>query len=359
MLHGVARTFSLTIAQLPIALRALVGNAYLLCRIADTIEDEPALSLAQKDAFSKRWVKVVGGRTAADSFARELGAHLSASTTDAERRLVAETARVVRINREFSDRQRRSLERCVRIMAHGMVEFQRKATSDGLKAMSDVDRYCYHVAGVVGETLTELFCDYSAEIENHREELLQLSVSFGQGLQMVNILKDIWEDRRRGACWLPRDVFKNAGLVELSTLSPGHAPPGFVVGLTDLVAITRRHLASGLRYVLLIPARETGIRRCCLLPLGLALLTLRRIHATPAFVSGQEVKVPRNHVWAVASVSSALASSNSALALLFDTLSRGLPEDSSRFNDCGCSRRPRTQDRPATGPIAEELSDRR
>ena len=327
MLHGVARSFSLTIAQLPLALRAVVGNAYLLCRIADTIEDEPSLSLEEKDAFSQRWVEVVAGSTSASSFARELGARLSASATEAERSLVAETARVVSVTHEFSSRQRRSLERCVRIMTRGMVEFQRRATPDGLKAMTEVDRYCYHVAGVVGETLTELFCDYSAEIENHREELLTLSVSFGQGLQMINILKDIWEDRRRGTCWLPRDVFQRAGLGELSTLSPGHAPQGFVAGLTDLVGITRGHLASGLRYVLLIPARETGIRRCCLLPLGLALLTLRRIHATPAFESGQEVKVPRNQVWAVVAVSSALSRSNSALALLFDTLGRGLPED--------------------------------
>ena len=51
ILEGVARTFALTIAQLPPILREAVGNAYLLCRIADTIEDEPALPLAQKQAF--------------------------------------------------------------------------------------------------------------------------------------------------------------------------------------------------------------------------------------------------------------------------------------------------------------------
>ena len=41
MLQCVSRTFALTIPQLPGALRDVVGNAYLLCRIADTIEDEP------------------------------------------------------------------------------------------------------------------------------------------------------------------------------------------------------------------------------------------------------------------------------------------------------------------------------
>ena len=51
MLQCVSRTFALTIPQLPGALRDVVGNAYLLCRIADTIEDEPTLPAWQKQAF--------------------------------------------------------------------------------------------------------------------------------------------------------------------------------------------------------------------------------------------------------------------------------------------------------------------
>ena len=84
-----------------------------------------------------------------------------------------------------------------------MAEFQRHATAAGLNDLPHLDRYCYHVAGVVGEMLTELFCDYSAKINERRNELLPLAVSFGQGLQMTNILKDVWDDRQRGACWLP------------------------------------------------------------------------------------------------------------------------------------------------------------
>ena len=39
-LPGVSRTFALTIPELPGDLRRVVTNAYLLCRIADTIEDD-------------------------------------------------------------------------------------------------------------------------------------------------------------------------------------------------------------------------------------------------------------------------------------------------------------------------------
>ena len=72
--------------------------------------------------------------------------------------------------------------------------------------------------------LTELLCDYSPEIGERREDLLGLSVSFGQGLQMTNILKDVWDDQRRGACWLPRDVFRSAGF-DLHSLSTGRTAP--------------------------------------------------------------------------------------------------------------------------------------
>ena len=324
ILQGVSRTFALTIPQLPDKLRDVVGNAYLLCRITDTIEDEPALSAGQKRTFAERFAEVVAGRAEAKPFAHELGALLSSSTTPSEHDLIANTVRVIRITSGFNTAQRGALERCVKIMAGGMAEFQQNATPDGLNDVPHLDHYCYYVAGVVGEMLTELFCDYSAEINERREELLTLSVSFGQGLQMTNILKDVWDDRDRGACWLPQDVFLAAGF-DLRSLSPGQTDPGFVKGLSELVAIARQHLANALRYTLIIPAHETGIRRHCLWALGMAVLTLRRIHATPTFSSGQEVKISRRSVWTVVIVTSALARSNLALKFLFGVLTRRLP----------------------------------
>ncbi len=48
--------------------------------------------------------------------------------------------------------------------------------------------------------------------------LSTLAASFAQGLQMTNILKDVWEDRSRGACWLPQEVFCRHG-VDLAQIS--------------------------------------------------------------------------------------------------------------------------------------------
>ncbi len=325
ILPEVSRTFALTIPELPDELRDVVSNAYLLCRIADTIEDETALSATQKHALAERFVDVVAGGVSADLFAHQLGAELSSSTTSSEHDLIANAARVVRITHGFKPVQREALTRCVRIMAHGMTEFQVQATPHGLPDLARLDRYCYHVAGVVGEMLTELFCDYATEIHAHRDELLQLSVSFGQGLQMTNILKDVWNDHQRGACWLPRDVFSDAGF-DLELLSVDHYDPRFANGLATLVGVARGHLGNALRYIQLIPAREGGIRRFCLWALGMAVLTLRRIHATPAFRDGQQVKISRRSVRAVTVLPGALVRSNLALTLLFKVLTGVLPK---------------------------------
>ena len=324
ILEKVSRSFAFTIPQLPSALRHAVGNAYLICRIADTIEDEPTLSTGQKDLFYGRLVAVIEGIEDPRSFAHDLSALLSARTTKNERDLIANTVRVIRITHGLNDVQRAAIHRCVRIMSDGMLEFQRKASLEGLNDINHLNQYCYVVAGVVGEMLTELFCDYSEKINAHHDELFELATSFGQCLQMINILKDMWEDRTRGVCWLPRNVFSSSG-IELKTLSPGQTDPRFTKGLSSLIGVAIHHSARSLRYVLLIPPHETGIRRFCLWSLGMGVLTLQRIHRNPSFRNGQEVKISRNSVKTIVLVSNALSRWNSGLKILFAALAIGLP----------------------------------
>ena len=324
ILEEVSRSFAFTIPQLPHELRIAVGNAYLLCRIADTIEDEPDLSPEQKDRFYGHFIDVIEGREDPSDFSRNLGAALSPRSTEYERDLVANTDSVIRVTSSLRPAQRAAIRRCIKIMTEGMAQFQRKASLEGLHDIRRFDRYCYVVAGVVGEMLTDLFCEYSGEIDARRDDLYALSTSFGQGLQMTNILKDMWDDRGRGVCWLPRDVFSSTG-IELRSLTPGQADPGFVRGLSELVAISIHHLTGALKYVLLIPPHETGIRRFCLWSLGMAVLTLRRIHRYPAFRNGQDVKISRKSVKAVVVASNALSRSNSGLRFLFAAMTRGLP----------------------------------
>ena len=77
ILPHVSRTFALTIPQLPEGLRTAVTCAYLLCRIADTIEDEPALSPPETLAFLQRFSAVLAGQGEPAALAREIERRLS------------------------------------------------------------------------------------------------------------------------------------------------------------------------------------------------------------------------------------------------------------------------------------------
>ena len=324
ILPGVSRTFALTIPVLPGHLADVVTNAYLLCRLADTIEDDVGLDDGQKSTFHRRFVAVVEGRDNADDFARALEPLLSSRTLADERDLVANTASVIRVTHSFMPAQRDALTRCVSIMCKGMPEFQRNRSLRGLEDLDEMGRYCYYVAGVVGEMLTELFCLHCPELAVQRERMLRLAVSFGQGLQMTNILKDIWDDRQAGTCWLPRSVFARHGF-DLEDMETGHGSEAFALGLRELVGVAHAHLRNALEYTCMIPKRESGIRKFCLWAIGLAVLTLRKIHNNPAFAAGAEVKVSRRTVKATIMTTNLTLMSNRAVRMVFDRAADGLP----------------------------------
>jgi len=303
ILNDISRSFAFTIPQLPACLQISISNAYLLCRIADTIEDDRLLDTNEKAYFTQKFLEVLAQKYSTKQFSQTLLARLAPETSVAEIDLLTHTNRVVEITHSLSHLQQQALFDCVKIMSQGMNEFQClqiDKTRVGLENTSMLSRYCYYVAGVVGEMLTTLFCDYNPQIAEQNLILKSYSVAFGQGLQMTNILKDIWDDRERHICWLPHDVFSEAGF-ELNnfysmSIKAGDANPAFRRGVLRLVQLTVAQLDDALAYSLLIPSKEKGIRRFCLWAIAMSVLTLRNIVAQKGFYSPKQVKISRNQV---------------------------------------------------------------
>ena len=90
----VSRTFALTIPQLPEPLDLVTGNAYLWCRLADTIEDEPNLDAKRKRALHQSLLAVLDGDLAASCWSRRVAEYLTEATPKAERELAAGVARI-------------------------------------------------------------------------------------------------------------------------------------------------------------------------------------------------------------------------------------------------------------------------
>ncbi len=322
ILKKVSRSFALTIPELPPSLARAVTNAYLICRIIDTIEDDEGLELERKALFLEDFINVLDGLKSAEQFSVSLCAVFSQQVPEDEKDLVGNTPTVIGGTSSLNARQQAAIRKCAATMARGMLEFQRKKTRLGLTDLGEFDRYCYFVAGVVGEMLTELFCDYSPEIDNRSKDLQVLAVSFGQGLQMTNIIKDIWDDRGRGACWMPRSVFERAGC-DLNGLETG--TEAFGRAISEMIGIARGHLKNALAYTTLIPPEEAGIRKFCLWAVGMAVFTLRNVHKKLDYRSGADVKISRRTLKSIIFFSNLARRNNFLLERMFELTTRDLP----------------------------------
>lgn len=324
LLHGVSRTFALTIPQLPVELRNAVGNGYLLCRIADTIEDDPGIDCDQKFLFYQEFLDVLNKRADAHEFSQHLGASLSDAMLPAEHEMVSQTPAIVGLTHSLPEIQQEALIHCTQIMCRGMSEFQSSKSLDGLDSIEQMYWYCYVVAGVVGEMLTELFCDHMELSAKQKETMLDLGVCFGLGLQMTNILKDVWEDREDGSCWLPREIFGEHGN-DLGQIIRLRQSDRLSDGIEELVAIAHDNLDAAVRYTCLIPKNQVGVRRFCLWAIGMALLTLQNIYRNPGYEHSADVKISRRRVKAVILSSNSVVYSNRLTRAWFDLASLGLP----------------------------------
>jgi len=323
LLEEVSRSFAFTIPQLPIPLCRIVGNAYLLCRVADIIEDENNLTFEKKKIFFRKWIAIVSEYESPAGFMDELLPFLSDHHSLPERLLIQNIDEVIRITRSFNEDVRKRLKRCITLMCIGMEWFQNHRSPYGLKSLIELEYYCYFVAGVVGELLTEIFCDYSAKIYQRRESLRRLAISFGQGLQMTNILKDLWKDLNRGVCWLPRDIFQRNGF-HLEELSNQDFSKAFREGLMELIGIAKSHLKNALTYTLFIPKSETGLRKFCLWAIGLAIFSLRKVSKIDNFIPQVDVKISKRNVKLIIQVTQLTLRSNFLLKFLFHLTTKGL-----------------------------------
>ena len=294
ILGSVSRTFALTIPLLPPTMEKVVGNTYLLCRIVDTIEDAVDLSPETKQVLSKLFLEAVLEKSPVSSFVDPCLDALKNYSNQDELDLILNTPTVLRILHTCSLRDQVAVSRCISIMSNGMSHFHGKQAEEGLKDLQEFEEYCYVVAGVVGELLTTIFSNHSPEFAQRIRGHEDLAIAFGQALQMTNILKDSPEDRARGVSWKP---------VSMSQ--------------TELLSIAYQKLEDSLRYILLIPKQDIGMRQFCFLAFGLAVMTLSKIAKRKQFIYKDEVKLSRRAVMSFYSITKIAASSDLLMKAFF------------------------------------------
>ncbi len=318
MLPRVSRTFALGIRLLPRSLEDPVTIGYLLCRIADTIEDDRALAPERKLQLLDQFLVCFNDADAAERFAGDAaGTGMSA----ADRELVDGSSTVFRAFRALDGTSRGILAEWVSEMTRGMQQFVR-AYPYGIRIVSveEFRRYCYFVAGTVGHLLTELWHAQSPFIRSRTyTKLLVNCEAFGEALQIVNILKDIpWDVEHENAVYIPRDLLEAAGSGHDSLLDPRLRPRNRVA-LETLLSLAEADLNDALDYVSEIPPAAMRIRLFCVLPIVFAAATLREIkQSEQMLVSGGGVKITRSEVNALILAGSTTTLSNTTLRWLME-----------------------------------------
>ncbi|MCA2981812.1 MAG: squalene/phytoene synthase family protein [Myxococcaceae bacterium] len=289
LLTRTSRTFALVIPRLPEPTRGAVTVAYLLLRLADTVEDSAGWPVAQRRAALEALAKALETRRADVEALAGSWRALGVTRDDGCLELLSSAGVVVRALERLSPGHEGLVREHVARSVRGMGELLAGAPERGhqLSSLSELRAYCYVVAGLVGELLTALFRADAPSLEAVADRLSARAVAFGEGLQLVNVLKDEAVDEREGRRFIPRAVSRQA-----------------------LVGLARADLAQAREYVAALRegGAPEGVVAFAWLPVELAVATLERLEA-----QGAGAKLSRDEVFAlVAAVDAQLAAGRAA-----------------------------------------------
>lgn len=259
LLLRTSRTFGLTIPYLPEPYRREITLSYLLFRIADTLEDGELWSAELRAlalAGMEQWLQ-----NPSFSVPTKLWRKLPPTNNPDYAELLQQTPALLdeirgldpKISAMILSHTLRSLQ--------GMKSYleQDYHTNPNLRTVASLRQYCYYVAGIVGELLTEIFLYRLLPPPTEAQTLRQLAPAFGEGLQLVNILKDSSTDAAEGRNYLPINIERS-----------------------QVFSLARHDLFQAHEYAKILAQIPSpiGVQAFVIIPIELALATLDRLETT-------------------------------------------------------------------------------
>jgi farnesyl-diphosphate farnesyltransferase len=226
----------------------------------------------------------------------------------AERTLLARLPDVLAAYRALEPEDRDRALGVLLTLTRGMVEALEHFPPEmadrvgAVETRADLDRYTYLNAGCVGEFWTDMVVAHRPRCAGWDLPRMRAhGARFGQGLQLVNVLRDLPRDLRIGRCYLPRTDLGRLGLAPQDLLDPATLPRARPL-LDALIDEALACLDDGRAYTLTVPRREARLRLACVWPLLIGLGTLARLRRAENLLDpGVTVKVPRAEVrWLLA-----------------------------------------------------------
>jgi farnesyl-diphosphate farnesyltransferase len=333
ILRDVSRTFYKTLGVLPAGIRPQMSLAYLLARTTDTIADTGLVPPERRlEALQALRERILGSAQAPLDFG-ELIRHQGAA---AERVLLERCEASLALLQRLSPGDQQRVREVLQTITSGQeLDLRRFAGASAshliaLRTAAELEDYTYRVAGCVGEFWTKM-CRAHLFPEAPLDEaaLVAQGVRFGQGLQLVNILRDLPADLRQGRCYLPAQELaaqsdtapgaQSSGSARYGGLvcaEPELCAPGAVSGLAvgalkpeDLLEPANEprlrpvyngwldraeaHLRAGWAYTNALPRGCVRVRLACAWPLLIGLETLKLLRTEHVLDPRRRIKVSR------------------------------------------------------------------
>ncbi len=286
VLKGVSRSFYLTLRMLPVAMREAASVGYLLARTSDTLADTAFTSVPARLESLMLFAGAVGG----DSDAPRWDGSLVETIADPkERRLLEYSEEIFQWLHTLPSAEAELVRDVVKTIVSGQaLDLERfgHATHEAPVALESdamLEDYAWRVAGCVGEFWTKLGFLTSGQNYSTASEsvLLEKGASYGKGLQLVNILRDVVEDLSVGRCYLPVDDPN-----DIQAVLASHA----IWCERALVAV-----ADGDAYAETLHSRR--LRAATALPALIARKTLQPLRGATWQNLAERIKIPRSEVY--------------------------------------------------------------
>jgi farnesyl-diphosphate farnesyltransferase len=299
LLRDVSRSFYLTMRMLPGPVRRQISVAYLLARTTDTVADTDLVDVPLRLQALAALRERILGRDSAPLPLAQLGGHQG---LPAERILLERWEESLRLLLDLDEADRRLVRDVLDVIISGQeLDLQRfGAPAAGqivaLQTGEELDDYIYRVAGCVGEFWTKICAAHlwpKAALDT--ETLTAKGQRFGKGLQLVNILRDLPQDLRKGRCYVPAQSLTAAGLAPNDLLSARNESR-FRPVYDKLLALAEGHLAAGWEYIGALPKGQVRLRLACAWPALIGARTLGLLRRENVLDAGRRLKVSRPEV---------------------------------------------------------------
>ena len=314
LLKHTSRSLYLSAKLLPVGVRDGFAVAYLLCRYADSIADTSLLPAAQRLQWIKQFPTFV--MQPQDQKWQSLPQTISSSATNIyEEKLLRNLPACLAAYQALPDWQQKIILTVVAAVCQGMaIDLQTfpDETSGQVKAFAgaaELENYCHLMGGAPGVFWSELIAA-TVRLPIEKDAFLNLGKNIGDGLQIVNILRDLPRDLRIGRCYFPQQDLQACALSATDLLDPANAKR-FEPIKQKWIAWGRSKLQNACAYFQALPKTQVRHRLAVAWPVLWAADTLNKLQQAPNLLDPNvRVKISRRRVYATMLASAPVLLSN-------------------------------------------------